>query len=74
MNIFKRATKACRSASRSHPDVSRAVTRIKPVIISVLERALETAARTLCVESHGVMTLGHSGASVVRLTDPLKRL
>ncbi|WP_199885289.1 hypothetical protein [Pseudomonas bohemica] len=70
MNIFKHAAKACRSASRSLLAPSRAVSRIKPVIVHVLDRSLETVARVLCVQSHGVMVCGSSAASVAHFSNP----
>ncbi|MGH8417272.1 MAG: hypothetical protein ACRER8_08300 [Pseudomonas sp.] len=70
MNIFKHAAKACRSASRSLLAPSRVVSRIKPVIVIALDRSLETVARVLCVQSHGVMVCGASAASVAHFSSP----
>ncbi|MFJ3487217.1 hypothetical protein ACIPL1_27925 [Pseudomonas sp. NPDC090202] len=65
MNILKHAVQACRSASRSPLFVSR----IRPAFETAIDRSLHTAARVLCVESHGVMTAGPSSASVAHLTN-----
>jgi len=61
MNMLKLATQA---VSRSTLALSRTAQRLKPTLIPVLERALESAAHVLCVQSRGVMVCGHSAASV----------
>ena len=70
MNIFNRAFKACRSASRSLLASLPAASRIKPVIAIALDRTLETVARVLCVHSHGVMVCVASAASVAHFANP----
>jgi hypothetical protein len=70
MNIFNKAFKACRSAYRSLLAPLPAASRIKPVIAIALDRTLETVARVLCVQSHGVMVCGSSAASVAHFANP----
>jgi hypothetical protein len=67
MNIFQHAAKACRSASRSLLAAHRAFLRMQPV---TLDRTLESIARVLCVQSHGVMICGSAGASVAHFSNP----
>ena len=43
---------------------------LKPSIAVFLDRALETVARVLCVQSHGVMVCGPYGASVAHFSNP----
>ncbi|MFK3795226.1 MULTISPECIES: hypothetical protein [unclassified Pseudomonas] len=64
MNIFNKAAKVCRSASRSLLAPTRALSRLTP------DRFLEIAARVLCVESRGVMVCGSAGASVAHFPSP----
>ena len=70
MNIFKHATKACRSVSSALLVAPRVVSHAKSSAVPALERTLETIARVLCVESHGVMVCGASAASVAHFTNP----
>ncbi|WP_296262449.1 MULTISPECIES: hypothetical protein [unclassified Pseudomonas] len=70
MNIFKHAVKACRSASRSLLTPAHTVSRIKPALVNTLDRFLETVARVLCVQSHGVMVCGASASSVAHFSNP----
>jgi hypothetical protein len=70
MNILKHAAKVCRSVSRAVLVVSRVASHDKSTVVPALERALETVARVLCVESHGVMVCGASAASVAHFTNP----
>lgn len=70
MNIFKHAAKACRSVSRALLVAPRVVLHAKSSVTPAVERVLETVARVLCVESHGVMVCGTSAASVAHFTNP----
>lgn len=70
MNIFKYAVKACRFASLVSIAASRALSHTKPALVTFTERGLEIIARVLCVESHGVMVCGPTGASVAHLSTP----
>ncbi|SDJ14086.1 hypothetical protein [Pseudomonas abietaniphila] len=70
MNIFKHAARACRSVSRALLVAPRVVLHAKPFVTPAIERVLETVARVLCVESHGVMVCGTSAASVAHFTNP----
>jgi hypothetical protein len=70
MNIFKHAAKACRSVSRALLVTPRVVPHAKSSVTPAFERVLETVARVLCVESHGVMVCGTSAASVAHFTNP----
>jgi hypothetical protein len=65
MNILKRAVQSCRSVS-----LSLVASRIKPFLAVALDKSLETAARVLCVQSHGVMVCGSSAASVAHFANP----
>ncbi|MDD1966675.1 hypothetical protein NPS29_15185 [Pseudomonas putida] len=69
MNILKRAVQACRTVSRSLV-ASRAVSALKPSLAAALDKTLETAARVLCVQNHGVMVCGSSAASVAHFCNP----
>ena len=70
MNIFKHAAKACRSVSRALLVAPRIVLHAKSSVTPAFERVLETVARVLCVESHGVMVCGTSATSVAHFTNP----
>lgn len=70
MNIFKHAAKACRSVSRALLVAPRVALHAKSSVTPAFERALESVARVLCVESHGVMVCGTSAASVAHFTNP----
>jgi len=69
MNILKHAVQACRTVSRSLV-ASRSVSALKPSLVAALDKSLETAARVLCVQSHGVMVCGSSAASVAHFCSP----
>lgn len=69
MKLLKHAVQACRTVSRSLV-ASRVVTRLKPSFAVALDKSLETAARVLCVQSHGVMICGSSAASVAHFASP----
>ncbi|WP_146749631.1 MULTISPECIES: hypothetical protein [unclassified Pseudomonas] len=65
MNIFHSAAKACRVAFRALLAASsHALSRL------TLDRCLDLAARTLCVQSGGVMVCGASSASVAHFASP----
>lgn len=51
-------------------NIFRYAARVKPFIVIALDRALETVAHVLCVQSHGVMVCGASGASVAHFSNP----
>ncbi|TDV63436.1 hypothetical protein [Pseudomonas sp. LP_7_YM] len=70
MNIFKHAAQVCRRASGSPLTPSDAASRIQPAIAAALDRTLETIARVLCVQRHGVMICGTSAASVAHFSNP----
>lgn len=70
MNIFKHAAQACRRAFVSLFAPSHPVSPIQPTIAVMLDRTLETIARVLCVQRHGVMICGTSAASVAHFSNP----
>lgn len=68
MNIFNKAAKVCRSASRSLLAPFRALSRLS--LNHSLDKTLETVARVLCVQSSGVMVCGPAGVSVAHFPSP----
>jgi len=51
-------------------NIFRYASSIKPAIAVFFDKALETVAHVLCVQSHGVMVCGAHGGSVAHFSNP----